>query len=415
MSPIIQKSRHFVLVLVTTVLITCLFATGALAAGHETLYNADYCFSASDFSLVDSQLNGIFVTDVPSETVGTVRYGARVIRAGDALPTDALNNLTLTPTTEFDREAKICYIPITDAGLGAVQTLKIDIRSGKNEAPIAKDSTIETYKNIENTGTLAVTDEEGDALTFEVVAAPRRGEVVLHEDGTFTYTPSKNKVGKDRFSFTATDSAGNTSNLATVKIEILKPIDKLTYSDMVGDEAQFTALWLRNNEIFSGENIAGTLCFNPDKAVTRGEFLVMVSKMTGLSPDDAEMTSGFSDEGNTPQWMRPYIVSALRAGVISGISSEEGLVFRPSANLTSAEAAVMLQNVLKLPEAKETAAFLDDCSIPTWASVAVGALNDAGIPIDYVSSTEPITRRDVATMLYAVHQLQTSGDCNALF
>ncbi|MFR8332989.1 MAG: Ig-like domain-containing protein [Oscillospiraceae bacterium] len=50
----------------------------------------------------------------------------------------------------------------------------------------------------------------------------------MGEDGAFTHTPKKNKVGKDSFSFTATDEAGAVSNEATVTIEILKPLDNTT-------------------------------------------------------------------------------------------------------------------------------------------------------------------------------------------
>ena len=69
---------------------------------------------------------------------------------------------------------------------------------------------------------------------------------------------------------------------------------------MSGDPDQFTALWLRSNDMFAGETIAGVTCFCPDKSVTRGEFLAMMAKMTGLEPDDAEMTSGFADERAPP-------------------------------------------------------------------------------------------------------------------
>lgn len=415
MSSIIKRSRHIALLTMTVMLVMCLFATGAMAADRETLYNANYCFSNEDFSAVDSQLTGIFVTEVPSATIGNICYGSRIIRPGDALPAESLSALTLAPTCQADREAVVTYLPITEAGVGAVQTLKIDILSGRNDAPVAKDGTLETYKNVPNTGTLEVADAEGDKLQFDLTSAPKRGTVELNADGTFTYTPNKNKVGKDSFHYTVTDSAGNVSNEATVKIEILKPIDKLTYGDMAGDPDQFTALWLRNNDIFSGESVAGVTCFCPEKAVSRGEFLVMVSKMTGLEPDDAEMTSGFSDESETPQWMRPYIVSALRAGVISGVSSDDGLVFRPTASLTNAEAAVMLQNILQLPEAKETSAFPEDSAVPVWAESAVGALSGAGIPVDYENCLDVVTRRDAARLLYAANQLRESGEDNGLF
>lgn len=89
--------------------------------------------------------------------------------------------------------------------------------SGTNTAPVCEDGTLETYKNIANTGTLSATDQEDQELTYQLVKEPKRGTVELHTDGSFTYTPDKNKVGKDSFVFTATDPAGNVSNEACVK------------------------------------------------------------------------------------------------------------------------------------------------------------------------------------------------------
>lgn len=415
MSPIMQKSRHLALLALTAMLLMGLFSIGASAADRETLYNADYCFEEADFTASGDVLTGIFLTEVPSATIGELCYGSRVLRSGDVLPAAALSSLTLSPTCSDDREASVTYLPITADGIGAVQTLSIGISSGKNEAPTAADGTLETYKNVANSGTLDVSDPEGDSLRYDLKAAPKRGTVELSDDGTFTYTPAKNKVGKDSFTYTATDASGNVSNEATVQIEILKPMDSVTYGDMSGDPDQFTAMWLREQQLFSGESVAGVTCFCPEKTVTRGEFLVMVSRMAGLEPDEAQMTSGFADESTTPQWMRPYIVSALRAGVISGINSENGLVFRPNEPLTAAEAAVMLQNLLRLPEAQETAAFADPEAVPTWAASAMGALWDAGLPVSADSCTSPITRRDAAKLLYAASALLDVDSDNSFF
>lgn len=410
MSFITHKSRHAALLAMTVLLVMCLFATGAAAADRETLYNAEYCFSAEDFTQDDAQLTGIFVTDVPSATVGTVRYGSRIIHAGDALPADALAELVLVPSCRTNQEASLCYLPVTADGVGQVQQLSVRISSGKNSAPSASDSSMETYKNVANTGKLDATDPDNDALQFNLTSAPNRGEVELHDDGTYTYTPAKNKVGKDSFTFTVTDTAGNVSNEATVQIEILKPTDKLTYSDMTGDSDQFVALWLRENGIFSGETVAGMTCFCPDKTVSRGEFLVMVSKLIGLKPDEAQMTSGFADEEDTPQWMRPYIVSAMRAGLVSGAHTEDGLVFRPEEDLTNAEAAVMLQNILQLPATQTAGAFDEDTTVPAWAQESVLALSEAGMPVNADDSSAPITRREAARLLYAVSCLQDAED-----
>jgi len=402
--------RQIALLTATVLLVLCLFATGAAAADRETLCSSVYCFSQEDFAAAGDPLTGIFITDVPAAAVGRICYGSRVLCAGDALPVSALGALTLSPTGQEDSEAELGYLPVTASGVGEPQKLTVKISSGKNEAPTAKDGTLETYKNVANAGKLEAADPEQEKLRYDLTGAPKRGTVEIADDGTFTYTPAKNKVGKDSFTFTATDPAGNVSNAATICIEILKPESKQTYADMRGDTDQFTALWLKNTGLFAGENIAGTSCFCPDKVVTRGEFLVMVSRLTGLEPDDAKMTSGFADEAATPAWMRPYIVSALRAGVISGVSSDHGLVFRPDTAVTRAEAAVMLRNLLKLPSSEQAASFPDDAAVPAWAESAVSSLSNAGIPLDSTECMQSVTRRDAARMLYAVSRLDSVSE-----
>ena len=67
---------------------------------------------------------------------------------------------------------------------------------------------METYKNLPNTASFRAKDPEGEAVTYAVLRQPKRGTVTLDGQGGFTYTPKKNKVGVDSFTYTATDPAG---------------------------------------------------------------------------------------------------------------------------------------------------------------------------------------------------------------
>jgi len=240
--------------------------------------------------------------------------------------------------------------------------------------------------------------------------APKRGTVEIQDDGAYVYTPSHNKVGKDSFTFTVTDIAGNTSTPAKISIEILKPSDKAVYQDMTQDPDAFEAMWLKEQGLFSGSSICGNLCFSPDRTVERGEFLIMVMKLVDAEADSSILSSGFADEERTPGWMQPYIVSAWSNGMISGISTDEGLEFQASADLTAAEAAVMLQNILQVPLAETKAVFSnqDESAVPAWASEATAALMQAGIQIEVSDQADLLTRREAANILYGVHQLLTN-------
>ena len=366
---------------------------------------AQFCFSQDDFT--SAAADGIFLTSVPQENLAAVRYGSRVLKAGDALPTKALGDLTLEAKCVTAQEVTIGYCTLSDGVLSGVQELKLSILPKEDQPPTAEDGSLETYKNIAGSGTLSAADPEGKPLTYNLVKEPKRGSVELHEDGTFTYTPDKNKVGKDSFTYTVTDSGGNTSEEAKISIEIRKPTDKATYADMDGDPDAFYAMWLKEAGLFTGATVGGNLCFEPEKTVSRGEFLVMVMKLVDAQADEAGLTSGFSDEAATPVWLQPYIVSALGSGMISGVSSEDGVVFRPEAALSRAEAAVMLQNVLQLPAptAKTVFSQTDADTVPAWAADATAALSAAGISLGDTAQADAITRREVGKLLYEVSNL----------
>lgn len=367
---------------------------------------AQFCFSGEDFSTLSDE-DGIFITAVPNSRIAKVCYGERVLKAGDALPKEALKQLTLYTDCVTEQSTSVEYYTVSNGKVSGTKALTLSILPQKNDPPTAEDSSLETYKNIANTGELHASDPEGSTLTYTLVDEPKRGTVELHTDGTFTYTPNKNKVGNDRFTFTATDNAGNTSNQATVSIKIKKPSDKEVYADMTDDPDAFVSMWLKEEGIFSGTTIGNHLCFSPEQTVSRGEFLVMVMKLVDADANMVSVSSGFSDEAETPSWMQPYITSALSNGMISGTSSEDGVRFRPTDDLTKAETAVMLQNILKLPSSDTTPVFSqEDASVvPTWAASSVSALSQAGIYLNIATDVDLLTRRDAANVLYSLSQL----------
>lgn len=392
-----------------TVLLLCCMAlliTG-VSAQEPSAESLQLGFSAEDFSM-DSGESGIFVTSVPSASSAVIYYGARVLRAGDAVPLDALDRLWVQAVGTTEQSAAIGYYTVSGNQAGPAQELKFSVLPRKNDPPTAQSSTLETYRNIAVTGELTASDPENGPLTYELVLSPKRGDVELHDDGTFTYTPWENKVGKDSFSFTVTDDAGQTSEPAKVTIEIKKPTDKRTYADMTADAGTCDAMWMKEAGLYSGSTVGGHLCFGPEEPVSRGEFLVMAMKLVGAEADAAQLHSGFADEQTTPLWMQPYIVSALSSGMISGSQLEDGVEFRPTDALTQAEAAVMLQNILQLPEhTAQSVSAMDDSgsTVPVWAQSAAASLTAAGIELEMTTGDAALTRREAAAVLHQVSTL----------
>ena len=379
--------------------VCCAAALCLPAQAAEVDCDSVYCFTGADFQ---EEVVGICVTDLPDPAAGTVLLGTRVVRAGDILTAEQLSKLTFSPLwTEEDRDAVVTYLPIFENRVDQEATMTIAIHGKQDKAPIAEDSALETYKNLENTGRLKVTDPEGETLTFTVTRGPKRGTLDLKEDGTFTYTPKKNKVGVDSFTYTATDPAGNVSREATVTIQIVKPTDAAMYTDTAGTDCRFTAEWLKNTGIFAGEQLGDDCCFSPERAVTRGEFLAMTMKALGIEGDRQAESTGFVDE--CPAWLQPYLAAAQRSGLVRGYATETGAEFRANQPITGAEAAAMLSTALDLPNA----VISEDRELPVWAATALATVSDNGFAL---TNTDTVTRGEAANALYRAVQVMQEED-----
>ena len=384
-------------------------ATPALAAQVDC--DATYCFTPEDFG--EDPLVGICITQLPESHTGTVMLGNRVIVPGDILTAQQVSNMTFSPLrTEQDQDAVVTYLPIYENRVAPAATMTLSIRGKEDKAPVAEDMALETYKNLPNQGTLKVSDPEGETLTYSLARKPRRGEVEIHEDGTFTYTPKKNKVGIDSFTYTAADPAGHVSREATVTVQILKPTDSRQYTDTVGLDCRFAAEWMRNTGLFVGEKIGGKECFYPEKNVSRGQFLAMI-----VNALDIPTNVDYADlPADTPDWLKPYLAAALRAGLTTGLPKTEAGSFSSDDPITGAEAAVMLQNALDLSISQQTLETMEkegiSEEIPVWAAVSLTAMAENGVAL---GNTDTVTRGDLATILYQVDQLAPTAPGTAVF
>ncbi len=361
-------------------------AAGVTAAEVDS--DTAYCFTAGDFGSGEA-LCGICITALPDAQVGTILLGNRVLQNGDILTAEQIGQMTFVPLrSEEDRQAVVTYLPIYADRVAPSATMTVSVRGKADKAPVALDSTLETYKNLSNSGTLSASDPEGSALTYTVTRSPRRGDVTVYADGTYTYTPKKNKVGTDSFTYTVTDEGGKVSREATVTITVLKADSGRQYTDTMGSDSRFAAEWLKNNGLFVGETINAQLCFQPEKSVSRGEFTAMLVQTLKLAVDENATYTGFDDE--VPTWLRPYLAAAMRCGLTAGWPY--GTTFGANETISGAEAALMLQNALDLPAAGEP----DTDTAPAWAATAIAVMAENGLTL----RDAPMTRAEAAQVLY---------------
>lgn len=373
----------------------CAAAILPAASAAQVESGSVYCFSPEDFGGED--LAGICLTALPRSSEGAVMLGSRALRPGDVLTLDQAAALTFSPArTEEDGSVQVSYLPIGSSGTGPEATMTIGIRGRENLPPVAQDSALETYKNLEAQGNLKASDPEGEEMTFTVTREPRRGSVTVNPDGSFLYTPKHNKVGVDSFVYTAADPAGKTSREATVTITILKPTEAAQYTDTLGRDCRFAAEWMKNTGVFVGETVGDQSCFSPERQVSRGEFVTMLVKALDIPTDEEVVYTGYEDQ--IPKWLQPYLAAAVRSGITAGLERQE--TFAPEEPITGAEAAVMLENCLDLTQ---SAPAMAGSEAPEWAAEALEALAQNGMEL---GAEEVLTRGQTAQLLYRAHQLR---------
>jgi len=254
-------------------------------------------------------------------------------------------------------------------------------------------------------------DSEGEDLTYAVAAEPRKGTVAI--DGVnFTYTPKEDAAGGDKFTYTATDSAGNVSAPATVTVTIEKTKSGVTYADTEGTTAVFAAQHLAEAGIFTGSQIGGQYYFQPEAEVSRSEFLAMVMETAGREVTAVTMT-GFCDDEAIPTWAKAYAAAGVADGILQGKTTEAGTAFMGEASITFNEAATVLDRVLDLGDVELDVWYADREAVPSWAAQAVGNMEAVSVLAvgSFGSQTMEahVTRADAAQMLSAAKTLLDGG------
>ncbi len=269
-------------------------------------------------------------------------------------------------------------------------------------APTVQDLEIKTYRGIPYQAQFLAADNEGDEMTFSLVEQPRKGVVVIEGDA-FTYTPDEGITGGDSFTY-----AGHTSLPATVKVSIDKARSGVTYADTAGSPAAAAAQELAENGIFTGCKIGGQYFFEPDRPVSRSEFLAMVMETSGRDVTAVTMT-GFCDDEAIPTWAKAYAAAGVSDGVMQGTATAEGLAFRGGDAITFNEAATVLDRVLDLGNVELDVWYADRTETPSWAAQAVGNMEAVSVlaagSFGSLTMEQPVTRGDAARMLSAARTL----------
>lgn len=91
-----------------------------------------------------------------------------------------------------------------------------------NTPPTAMGASVSTQADTPLTGKLMGSDIDKDKLIFTLSVQPKQGVLTLQSDGSYTYTPNTDVVGKDQFSFNVSDGKSlSTTAVVDITIDLL--------------------------------------------------------------------------------------------------------------------------------------------------------------------------------------------------
>lgn len=374
-------------------------------------------FDADDFARAMnlSEVEQITITEIPPATDGELRVGSTVLGKGQTVSRSSISLMSYTPSSDISTSEFRFRIGDTPYDI-CCKLYMLDEMNYSPTLSYAPKTALEvsTHENVMLFGTLPCYDPDGDATVIEIVSYPEKGVIHLTDRaaGEYRYIPTENATGKDSFTYVARDIYGNYSASATVSLDITKQSTSVVYVDLVDSPYHNAALTMTEKGIMNGTDIGTATYFYPSKTVSRAEFTVMAMNAAGITEVNQVGSTVFADDGEIESGMKGYISAAYELGYINGTEKDGKLCFEPDREITRAEAAVMLSNILDAAAPTVKPVFEDSEDIPAWAESSVNAMSALGVlsaPAGSANSISPlsaVTRGDAARMLESMIALK---------
>ena len=366
-------------------------------------------FDKNDFlrALNLSDIDAIVITQAPPSTEGELRVGNTVISKGQTVSASSLSLLSFVPSTSSAAAQSSFRFRADNSGYDIA--CELYMLSSVNSCPTlsyasAVSLNVSTHRNVSLYGNLSCYDPDADEVFVEIVRYPSSGVLQLTDkySGDYIYTPNANFSGKDSFCYVARDKYGNYSASAEVTLEVSKLKTTVEFDDMKSSPYYNAALTMVEEGIMSGTQVGADTYFYPEREVTRGEFVVMLMHALGIEDVSSSASTPFVDNDEIPVQMRGFVAAAYSLGYVNGSITENGLCFEANKNISRAEAAVILGNVLDVATPTVLPTFSDSADIPAWAAPSLYSLNAIGVMnrVDGgISPMNAVTRADAAQIL----------------
>ena len=249
--------------------------------------------------------------------------------------------------------------------------------------------------------------EVGDNYSNKLNSTAYKGQNKLIADSScFEYTV-EGEIGEFNGSKFIANTGKETSGKIIVKAGQAEKIinveitDDNHFDDMRSHWAKDAVNTLYKKGIVSGVNNAGKWHYNPDNVMTRIEFSSLICKYLEINInefDDVKLQ--YKDKAELKDWMIPYAKAMTELGIINGIDGK----FKPNEPLTRAQAVTIIGRTLPEEEDVLEIEANDINDIPDWAYSHFEKLITYDIIHGYEDNTlrpnKNVTRAEAAAIIY---------------
>ncbi|HGF5226063.1 TPA: tandem-95 repeat protein, partial [Vibrio parahaemolyticus] len=187
---------------------------------------------AEDFDAYTIDLNEVF-----RDSYSSLKFS---VSGNDNIQISIVNGVaTITPTADWNGKETITFTVKDSSGESVSQTVDFTV------APVV-DIEADSANVVEDTPTIInvlgndTFEGKDKVVSLDAENGPKNGTVIVNNDGTVTYTPDDNYVGKDTFTYVVT--SGGVSESTTVEVNVTPVNDAPVAKDDIATTQEDTAV-----------------------------------------------------------------------------------------------------------------------------------------------------------------------------
>ncbi|HBC3586908.1 tandem-95 repeat protein [Vibrio parahaemolyticus] len=187
---------------------------------------------AEDFDVYTIDLNEVF-----KDSDSSLEFS---VSGNDNIQISIVSGVaTITPTADWNGKETITFTAKDPSGENVSQTVNFTVASVADivadKATVVEDTP--TIINVLSNDTFESTDK---VVSLDADNGPKNGTVIVNNEGTVTYTPDDNYVGKDTFTYVVT--SGGVSESTTVTVNVTPVNDAPVAKDDIATTQEDTAV-----------------------------------------------------------------------------------------------------------------------------------------------------------------------------